>query len=74
MSGAAGGWPCGWDTHPQLQASRGERNRFFSDYYNTSVSKVTLKQWKWSPGEFTAIFLPSLLQNERMVPCRYLLE
>lgn len=76
MSGAAWGWPCAWDTHPQLQASGGVggNKRILSDYYNTSVSKATPKQLKWSPGEFTAIFLPSLLQNDRMVPCRYLLE
>lgn len=75
MSGAAWGWPCAWDTHPQLQASGGGGNkRILSDYYNTSVSKATPKQLKWSPGEFTAIFLPSLLQNDRMVPCGYLLE
>lgn len=64
----------GTPTLGSRQAGEGGNKRILSDYYNTSVSKATLKQLKWSPGEFTAIFLPSLLQNDRMVPCRYLLE
>ena len=66
------------DTLPALQASKTEHSGFIRLSHYLCIQGNSVKQRRWSPGEFTAAFLLSLLQNGRKVqlylPCSHPLE